>query len=59
MKKTCERCKALQWMFGKVAPDCVLEYKQLNRKPVENCPKPVTYAALVFCKNNLAKESKK
>ena len=43
MKKTCEGCKALE--LSQYTARCLLGYKFDERfKPLEQCPKPKTYA---------------
>ena len=49
MKKTCYGCKALRndQYWGR----CELGYKidKINRKPLEDCPKPTTNRAFIEC----------
>ena len=48
MKKNCNRCKALKMLSGEV-PECELGFELDIEKivPKEDCPKPMTWEALI------------
>lgn len=39
MKRNCGKCKA----YDKIRDRCILEYKQKNSTPLEECPKPLSW----------------
>ena len=47
MKRTCERCKALIDVQG-YGLKCNLDYKMIDGKPQEECPKPKTYNEWIY-----------
>lgn len=43
MKKTCEKCKALENIGNRITKYvCELGYEQNNGVPLEKCPKPLS-----------------
>lgn len=45
MKRTCCGCRALN--MGQNLIKCTLDYDQRDGKPLEECPKPLTYRQLL------------